>query len=1519
MVDLKDFYRSSKKSDSKLSDFYRKTEDMDSRLTAPLGLDVDLRLSDVPRTRQSTVARLYHVFQDNPNIVEDYKQKLLTDKDDPPAIDVDFFKSIYGDNWYRQKELQDDLNRFKSLTNMRSAYIVNPQVVGSYPPPDVNKKNVIDELYDVRYRQKPLSKTDNLNPIAEKAIALSAGVEKGVKGVGLTITELGDFVAGTEMTDWLDENWQTIDTGGGLNKVLDVVGQFGLGYTGALKLLNGLRRYRALKKGVVNLRKGTPFKALGMSEKSSKIAGRMGYYSLPALVGDTVVMNPEDKQFGEIFGAYSVGNPDLENLTNSEKALERLKRRTIFGLEGFALSSGIVGLAKPVIKGAGKILTTKVNDVVPKFKPTDPVGKAIAESSLLNVPLRTIGTGFNILSYPVAGVLGPAASGIRKVIAKSGLPPFETWRFFNTQGDGILKGFARRLSDLSDKISTSGGLLRDTFDLKMLTEGEIRSITKILERKFRDIDKAIRGGMEASLETGANKSPQHYEHSIEDLVEYLKGAIGGKGAPGKLLAQLDKEIQKPAAEIFKALRTLRDEAEVLAVNQDQYDIFLDAIKKHFVEGYRAFRNPKYKPPTDILNKAYKYAETVIREQTKPRFDQFGVIIKGEVLSDAVIKNRSKAIIDGILRSVGTSKGSSLEAVEILAREEGIIRPGQMLPDVMKQLLGKKDARTLLMEIVSGMSQSVWRANLYKKLYETGKNRWWFESRNLFRDKFRTTRGLDEVTEKDFLGKNTMFQLGDNPLISRPDAGVFMTPEMKKALLDDSLWTDGLLKIPVYRQLLQLKASSQYSKTVLSYMTQVRNVTSAFMFPMANGHIGGGASYIDAYRQIMRDIFGRSGKMDSKALDDYGVELERQNILNSTVILRDIKDMFKAIAETEAKGGYRIVDDDMFLDFLTNNPAMKRLTDLYQAGDVIHKIFGYEFSKSQYKAAFNNLDEVDTFFKEVLNQPFDRKNLNGTLKTLDEAIQEAAGKTLNNTYPNYNYIPQLVKELRRMPFGNFISFGSEMLRTTGNILNYGVRELASSNPYIRQMGAKRLMGLTSVFAVGPVATITALKALGMTEEQLDAIKRNLTAPWNKFANLIPYSYKNDPEKGPIVKYVNISYSNPYEIIQQPLLTLMGKANQGELEAKETDRIAMEQLFAAMDKLFDPFISESIIFQALLEAKNGETRRGSSIWNLERDGVGGVAFKSMMHILKALTPTTFMNLSKIEQGVLKQDDPTNHRGYDKFGNPVDLKEELLALFAGIRLSEVNVFENLDFTINDFNKKIDDVERLTRGPQYNNLGYDEKIQEYIKGQKAKYLLYNEFRVFLDDAILLGTYGTTEKERKKSENITTRKIKKILSRLTKKEREALMDSKFLPISPVDAKGDAMKDAMKDIEGASLNGFYPSRELKRIERRLRNIPLLLSEDEFTNYINKALGLPLIEIEEPETEQEINPLEQFYRQSRTTRPLFQLPITQPQATAATPQVAPPVATGTTQGVTPTETALLSPTELAIRQRNRGKA
>lgn len=58
----------------------------------------------------------------------------------------------------------------------------------------------------------------------------------------------------------------------------------------------------------------------------------------------------------------------------------------------------------------------------------------------------------------------------------------------------------------------------------------------------------------------------------------------------------------------------------------------------------------------------------------------------------------------------------------------------------------------------------------------------------------------------------------------------------------------------------------------------------------------------------------------------------------------------------------------------------------------------------------------------------------------------------------------------------------------------------------------------------------------------------------------------------------------------------------------------------------------------------------------DGPGGVATKMLNHVLQALVPTTFINLKRVEQGLIRQDDATNHRGYNRSGKPVDLKEEL-----------------------------------------------------------------------------------------------------------------------------------------------------------------------------------------------------------------------------------------------------------------------
>ena len=463
------------------------------------GLDIDPRIEDVARDKQKDVARLYNVFEDNPEVVELYKQKL--NNNETPVIDNNFLTSIYGPGWNQKKELKNDVNNFKKLagSNIRGYFGTN---IGSYPPSDLKRKFYLDDKYDVYNRGLALSETESIPFIEEKIRAGAAGLEKGVKGIGLTITEVADVVAGTEFTDWLDDNWDTVDTGGGLNKVLDVFGQFGLGYGAGLKVVNSIRKLKQMKRG-------KPLQELGFSERTSKIAGRMGYYSLPGFVGDFAVMNPEDKQFGEIFDAYSVGNPDVENLTNREKAIERLKRRAIFGLEGAGIGAGVSTLAKPLLKGTGKILTTKIKDI-PGIGETlkKATGESVYDSSIANIPLRTIGATMNIGAVISAPLLGIGAKALLKTINKSGLPPYEEWRYFSTTADPLKKRILKRVDNVLGYLRTSKDLPRDIFDLIQRADFETNAISNTLKRSFDDIDKEIRGTLEKTFEEYGTRSPQ---------------------------------------------------------------------------------------------------------------------------------------------------------------------------------------------------------------------------------------------------------------------------------------------------------------------------------------------------------------------------------------------------------------------------------------------------------------------------------------------------------------------------------------------------------------------------------------------------------------------------------------------------------------------------------------------------------------------------------------------------------------------------------------------------------------------------------------------------------------------------------------------------------------------------------------------------------------------------------------------------------------------------------------------------
>jgi len=89
------------------------------------------------------------------------------------------------------------------------------------------------------------------------------------------------------------------------------------------------------------------------------------------------------------------------------------------------------------------------------------------------------------------------------------------------------------------------------------------------------------------------------------------------------------------------------------------------------------------------------------------------------------------------------------------------------------------------------------------------------------------------------------------------------------------------------------------------------------------------------------------------------------------------------------------------------------------------------------------------------------------------MKEAAN-IVRNTVPNYSYVGDFVKAMRRTPLGNFMSFPAEIIRTSGNILHLGLKE--ARNPLFKAQGLKRLASFGSTVAAAPAVAGAMLKGM-----------------------------------------------------------------------------------------------------------------------------------------------------------------------------------------------------------------------------------------------------------------------------------------------------------------------------------------------------------------------------------------------------------------------------------------------------------
>lgn len=658
----------------------------------------------------------------------------------------------------------------------------------------------------------------------------------------------------------------------------------------------------------------------------------------------------------------------------------------------------------------------------------------------------------------------------------------------------------------------------------------------------------------------------------------------------------------------------------------------------------------------------------------------------------------------------------------------------------------------------------------------------------------------------------------------------------------------------YGNFLRGKGLVQFAKTVLSPITQVRNVTTASLFAAAQGNIGRGANLGESIGLVVDNIYKGEiprlakamGISNDQARGVYFRKLQELGVVGTQAQVREIDRLLEEgfggslKAELDELGvsvgrekGYirRTLGRSklgQFFDSAVIKPGQriaKGARDAYQGGDDIWKIYNFEFERNKLIAALGS--ETDAL-KYATDMGF-------------RSVDEYAADIVKNVVPNYERVPEAIKLLRKAPLGNFIAFPAEIIRTSANTLRYAIKELQSPNSKVRDIGMRRLMGFTATTAVAaPAAQGLGMYLAGVTQEQMDALQRRV-APWSRNSTLIPTSVKKGKNgKNYVTGYVDYSYLNPYDYWQRPARAVLNAVNKGEIDKLDADKVVLDAGLGIIDEMTKPFLTEESILAeriADIAIRGGVTRTGARVYNdgsgeFGVDDRGTILAKSFAHIFDAFNPGAVEQVvggigPKPELGGQVGYNPsrlmtalTAPDGKDPRGNVRQFEEEIAAFITGIREQKIDAEKVVKYGAAQYGTAVRGASQIfNRAAKIESrMDPNNIIEAYAKANEVLYTLQNDMFRLVKDMRRLG--------------MEDRDIRRALNRYKVGNANKIMRGEFSPQNISDQVKSTARKTQRE-----LGGEFPIREINAIRRSLLR--------------RKLTGEP-IEIERPEIVDELS-------------------------------------------------------------------
>lgn len=593
-----------------------------------------------------------------------------------------------------------------------------------------------------------------------------------------------------------------------------------------------------------------------------------------------------------------------------------------------------------------------------------------------------------------------------------------------------------------------------------------------------------------------------------------------------------------------------------------------------------------------------------------------------------------------------------------------------------------------------------------------------------------------------------------------------------------------------------KALSQVAKTVLSPITHARNFITASVFAGANGAFFPSLGDIRVLSSKVSEAYGLTGKRLTGTMTQADKELYQRllkvDVVSSNLQQGEIRQLFKDTIDNADQGA--VFDKINNLGKKTGlSKVYGKIQDAYGAEDDFWKIINWNLERNRYDDIFNKIGINENNYLKVLGEDSARgKFLKDMVPNIDYASQshqnfldEVAGNLTRNQVPNYNYIGSLGKSLRLTPFGNFIAFPLEMLRTSNNIYTQSIKEITSGIPEIRALGIRRLLSFGTAVAALPVAATEGFKALNnVSDEEMSALRR-FVPEWSKNATLLP----TGRDENGYLKYIDFSATNPYDVISRPFNTIFAQIASGK-DSKESLSAALGKgLIDATSEILKPFTSESIFTEALVDStiRRGIGRGGKRIWSEEDDGFIKV-LKGVTHLADSFTPGSISQFNRLHKAVKGES--------DEYGKTFNLMDELPGL-VGFRSVQSDPENGLKYKVTQFGSRLDKDRNLFSAPllRGGRVTPEEIVNSYEYSESRRFQTMKDMYSDIKAARKLGV----------PDSIIQQKLK-ARKGLEKGVIENIMKGRYIPDEPNKFFIEKMQEITNNLnqkEGVPLSNPY--------------------------------------------------------------------------------------------------------------------